>query len=218
MSDSERDTHSLVYSFIPTLILHNPLIIQLTHPLRPNDSVIHPSSTPSFLYHSLPPLLLPHPTTAPSPLHYPLYPPHPGAPPPGYLPGASQFAITPGHQSSPVLHCHGTADPVVIADWATKTRDHVTSKGGLRYDLATYPGVGHTVTPPILARAQDFLVEILADAPHLAVKPKAPAEMSVKELKEAVRRAGLGAKAVGFYEKEEFVKLLEAHYAGTGSG
>ena len=107
---------------------------------------------------------------------------------------------------------------MVIPDWATKTRDHVVLKGGLKYDLATYPNVGHTVTPQILARAQAFLGEILGDAPHLAVKPKAPAEMSVKELKEAVRRAGLGAQAVGFYEKDEFVKLLEAHYAGSGSG
>ncbi len=77
--------------------------------------------------------------------------------------------------------------------------------------------MGHTVTPQILARGLAFLTEVLADSPGLAVKPTPPAEMSVKQLKEAVRRAGLGAKAVGFYEKEEFVRLLEGHYASTSS-
>lgn len=47
----------------------------------------------------------------------------------GYLPGASQFTITKGLESTPVLHCHGSSDPVVIPDWAVKTRDHVTEKG-----------------------------------------------------------------------------------------
>ena len=47
----------------------------------------------------------------------------------GYLPGASQFTITKGLESTPVLHCHGSSDPVVIPDWALKTRDHVTEKG-----------------------------------------------------------------------------------------
>lgn len=147
----------------------------------------------------------------------PSFPPSP--PPPlhctGYLPGASQFSITPGHEATPVLHCHGTSDPVVIPDWAHKTRDHVTQKGCLRYELKTYPSVGHTVTPQILSHAQAFLLEILVDAPGLAVKPKAPAEMSVKELKEAVRRAGLGKQAVGFCDKGEFVRLLEEHYKAT---
>jgi predicted esterase len=31
----------------------------------------------------------------------------------GYLPGASKFKITPGLEDVPVMHCHGTADPVV---------------------------------------------------------------------------------------------------------
>jgi predicted esterase len=31
----------------------------------------------------------------------------------GYLPGASKFKITPGLEGVPVMHCHGTADPVV---------------------------------------------------------------------------------------------------------
>ena len=40
---------------------------------------------------------------------------------------------------------------------------------------------------------------------------KDPSEMSVKELKEAIRQAGLGQKALGLTEKSEFVKLLKKH-------
>lgn len=47
------------------------------------------------------------------------------------------------------------------------------------------------------------------------VKGKAPNEMSVKELKAAIRNAGLASQAVGFSEKQEFVTLLEAHYAAN---
>ena len=83
--------------------------------------------------------------------------------------------------------------------------------GGTSYELKSYAGVGHTVTPAILAHAQAFLLRIVPDAPHLAIQPKSPSEMSVKELKEAVRVAGLGHLARGFYEKQEYVTLLESH-------
>ena len=31
----------------------------------------------------------------------------------GYLPAASTFRLTTGHEDTPVLHCHGRADPMV---------------------------------------------------------------------------------------------------------
>ena len=37
---------------------------------------------------------------------------------------------------------------------------------------------------------------------------KLPSEMSIKELKEAIRQAGLTQRANGFREKSEFVELL----------
>ena len=45
------------------------------------------------------------------------------------------------------------------------------------------------------------------------VEPKAPSEMTVKELKAAVVNAGLAQKALGFHEKHEFVELLEEYYS-----
>jgi len=135
----------------------------------------------------------------------------------GYLPGAGKFRITDGLHGTPVLHAHGEADPVVMLEWAKKTHEHVAGeKGGTAYELRTHPNVGHTVSPGMLAQAQAFLQRVLPDAPDLACKPKAPADMSVKELKEAVKRAGLAARAVGFSEKREFVALLEEHRKEQG--
>lgn len=71
--------------------------------------------------------------------------------------------------------------------------------------------MGHTVTQELLMYAGNFLARILPSAPELALAPKDPSEMSVKELKVAVRSAGLSAQANGFTEKSEFVKLLKDH-------
>jgi len=40
----------------------------------------------------------------------------------GYLPGAGSFKLTAGLECIPVHHFHGTADPVVRYEWATKTK------------------------------------------------------------------------------------------------
>ena len=129
----------------------------------------------------------------------------------GYLPGASKFKLTSGFEDVLVRHLHGTADAVVIFDHAEKTKLHVTGKGLKNYNVIPYHGVGHTVSTEMMKNAMEFIKSILPDAPELALKPKEPSDMSVKELKEAIRRAGLATQAVGFYEKREFVELLEKH-------
>ena len=48
----------------------------------------------------------------------------------GYLPGASKFNLTSGFEDVPVLHCHGTSDPVVQYSWAEMSKTHVTTKVG----------------------------------------------------------------------------------------
>ena len=81
------------------------------------------------------------------------------------------------------------------------------------YTLKTYRGVGHTISMDMLADCGRFLLSQLPHDPAFAIKPKAPGEMSIKELKQAIRQCGLGAQAASFYEKQEFVRLLEEHYA-----
>ena len=88
-------------------------------------------------------------------------------------------------------------------------------KHGLEdYTLKWYRGVGHTISMEMVTDAGAFLQKTLPDDSAFAIKPKPPSEMSIKELKQAVRQLGLGAQAASFYEKQEFVKLLEEHYAG----
>jgi hypothetical protein len=131
----------------------------------------------------------------------------------GYLPGASAFNLTPGMEDVPVLHCHGTADPVVQLAWAEKTRDHLLAKGLQKYELRTYPGLQHSCSMKEIADAARFLGSILPFNADLAIPPKDPSTMSVKELKAAIRSAGLTSHAAGFAEKHEFVALLQNYYA-----
>jgi hypothetical protein len=59
----------------------------------------------------------------------------------------------------------------------------------------------------------EFFKAHIAQDERYIIKPKPFNEMSVKELKQALREANIANKAVGFNEKCEFVALLESHYA-----
>ncbi len=76
--------------------------------------------------------------------------------------------------------------------------------------------MGHTVNMHVLRDVTSFLSTVLPLRPELSLAPRAPAEMTVKELKAAVRAAGLTSEAVGFTEKAEFVALLTEHYKKHG--
>ena len=83
------------------------------------------------------------------------------------------------------------------------------------YELKTFEGMPHTVNEEVISTVLNFLLLQIPDDESFVIKPKPPAEMSVKELKNAIKNAGLAAQAMGFSEKREFVELLEKHY-GTG--
>lgn len=133
----------------------------------------------------------------------------------GYLCGSSRLKMTDGFEDVPILHCHGTGDMVVRYDWAQKTKEAVEEKGIKSYDLRSYEGMAHTVNAGVLAAVQEFVSDKLPLNEDLAIKIKDPSEMSIKELKTAVRNAGLSSKALGFSEKQEFVFLLKSHYDGS---
>jgi lysophospholipase II len=133
----------------------------------------------------------------------------------GYCPGYSQFKLTPGMEDVPLLHCHGTHDPVVRHEWAVKTKGHLEGLGFKDYELKDYPGMQHSACPEEMAYALAFLQKHIPNDPSLALKPKDPTEMSVKELKAAIQRAGLASKTLGFNEKSEFIELLKAHREGN---
>lgn len=131
----------------------------------------------------------------------------------GYLPAPKAFNLTKGFEDLSILHCHGNSDPVVRFEMATKTRDYIQSKGATAYEFKSYPGLAHSVSPQEINYACEFLKEILPFNAEFAIPAKLPSQMSVKELKLAVRNNGLSSQAIGFSEKSEFVKLLEDHAA-----
>jgi len=129
----------------------------------------------------------------------------------GYLPAASQLKVK--HVSLPIFHGHGTSDPLVQISMAEKTKSLLTQMGVQNYTLKRYP-IQHTLSMDELADVMKFVAKVLPPDETCGVKVKDPTEMSVKELKAAIKKAGLGSKAVGLMEKQEFVKLLQNHRAG----
>ena len=85
-------------------------------------------------------------------------------------------------------------------------------QGLQNYDLKAYRGMQHTCSPSEIRDAAQFISTIIPDSPELAIKPKDPSTRSIKELKAAIKSAGLGARAAGLMEKHEFVSLLTEYY------
>jgi lysophospholipase-2 len=129
----------------------------------------------------------------------------------GYLPAAK--SCKPTQLKTPIWHGHGTLDPMVQYKMAEKSKERLTSLGVEDYTLESFP-IQHTVSPQELAKVMAFLGKVLPPDESCRIKLKEPKEMSVKELKAGIRKAGLGQKAVGLMEKHEFIKLLEDHRAG----
>ena len=130
----------------------------------------------------------------------------------GYLPATSKVAVPAAFADIPVLHCHGTQDPVVPFTAAEMTKKFLSETGGiLNYDLRPFSG-GHTIGVDGLDHAQKFFHKILPySAPH-TVKPADPRELGIKDLLKTIKSCGLQQKAVGLSEKKEFQSLLVQHY------
>lgn len=133
----------------------------------------------------------------------------------GYVPHASQFQIPAWNVDIPILHCHGTEDPMVTLPVAQKSKQLLLERGSKAYELKTYAGLQHSVNIDEMKDVLDFLQKVIPPDDTCKIQLKDPSEMSVKELKAAIRKAGLGQKAVGFMEKSEFVKLLQDYRNGN---
>ena len=131
----------------------------------------------------------------------------------GYLPAASKFKVTPGLEDTPILHCHGTQDNLVAYPLAEKSQKLLHSLGVDSYQIKPYP-IAHTVSMDELADVLQFLLKNLPDDQTCKIQLPDPADMSVKELKAAIRKAGLTPQATGFMEKREFVQLLQDYRNG----
>ncbi|KNC83829.1 hypothetical protein SARC_03936 [Sphaeroforma arctica JP610] len=131
-----------------------------------------------------------------------------------YLPSAKNFHVTPGLEDTPVLHCHGLADPMVQYTMAEKTKQELLQRGLTKYELKGYRDLQHSVNIDEIGDVTRFIMSILPPDESCNIKLKDPSDMSVKELKAAVKEAGLGDRAKGLVEKSEFVKLVQVHRDG----
>ena len=133
----------------------------------------------------------------------------------GYLPAAkTKFRLNDANKDTPVLHCHGDSDPIVRLENGEKSQAWLTQSGASNYKLKVYPGLVHSVNPEEIQDVKEFVESILPVDNDFRVKLKDPSEMSIKELKATIRKAGLGSKAVGMMEKSEFVKLVKDYRNG----
>lgn len=129
----------------------------------------------------------------------------------GYLPAVSKLKLT--QTDVPIFHGHGKMDPLVNYNMAEKTKSKLTEMGVTKYTLNSYP-IPHTVSPSELNDAISFLKEVLPADDSVKVTLKDPKSMSVKELRAAIRKAGIANKAVGLMEKSEFVNLVQDYRDG----
>ena len=127
----------------------------------------------------------------------------------GYLPAASKMKLK--QSETPIWHGHGSMDPLVQYGMAEKTKSKLIEMGVKDYNLNSYP-IPHTVSPSELGDAMKFLEKVLPRDESVKITLKDPKDMSVKELKAAIRKAGLSA--VGLMEKSEFIKLVQDHRDG----
>jgi lysophospholipase-2 len=82
----------------------------------------------------------------------------------GYLPKEQAFNLTEHGKNTPVLHCHGTADPVVLGQFAEASRKHIAEVGHTAtYNLKLYHGMAHTATMQELVDVMAWLSEVLPD-------------------------------------------------------
>ncbi|KAL7507446.1 hypothetical protein ACHAXN_004629 [Cyclotella atomus] len=79
----------------------------------------------------------------------------------GYLPRASSFRIAEGSQYTPILHCHGRDDPMVMVDAVQLSKNRVLEMGGTDYETKIYPGLEHSVSMEELEDVTEFLLKVI---------------------------------------------------------
>jgi len=70
--------------------------------------------------------------------------------------------LTDASKKTPILHCHGDADPIVSHAWGTATRDLLLSHG-IEVEFKAYPGMGHSACNEELATVGDFIQSVIKE-------------------------------------------------------
>eukprot|EP00439_Symbiodinium_sp_Y106_P056095 s1120_g7.t2 len=79
----------------------------------------------------------------------------------GYLPFARTFVPSPDASSTPVLHCHGSADQVVRLSWAHAGRKRL-EEVGISLDWRVYEDMGHSACDEELDDVASWIADRIA--------------------------------------------------------
>ena len=80
----------------------------------------------------------------------------------GYLPKEHAFSLSEHGKNTPVLHCHGSADPLVLPQFAEESRAKILTAGhAAGYELKTYRGMAHSANMQEIADAVHWLGGLL---------------------------------------------------------
>lgn len=141
----------------------------------------------------------------------------------GYLPRANQLRLSQGSENTPILHCHGEIDSVVSVQAAKMSKERITSLvkesvvgNGDTYELKTYRGLDHSVSTEELNDVVSFLKRVIPPI-NDGMSIDDPTKMSVRQLRDAIGKAGLDRQAKGMLEKSELVNLLLQHREQTAN-
>ena len=102
----------------------------------------------------------------------------------GYLAGgAKKFKLTPGLEDTPVVHFHGTSDPMVKYEWAELTETQLKEQGASNYKLVPIQGMPHTVFPEELGMVLDFIESCLEEKASATEFEKAEVRLGEEAVK-----------------------------------
>ena len=127
----------------------------------------------------------------------------------GYLPAARMFKLTEQGLATPVFHAHGARDPLIKLSVAEKSKHSIIEKGhNSDYMFKVYPHMAHSA-------CQEEMIELVAFLKNIFTTgtAKSPKDMSVKELRAALRAAGIRDDA--FLYKHEMIEALEKRDSGA---
>ena len=80
----------------------------------------------------------------------------------GYLPKDHAFVISEHGKNTPVLHCHGSSDPLVLPSFAEESHQHILQAGhSAGYDLKMYRGLAHSANMQELVDIATWIASIV---------------------------------------------------------
>jgi lysophospholipase-2 len=80
----------------------------------------------------------------------------------GYLPKSDAFSLSSHGRVTPVFHCHGSVDPVVIPDFAEVSKQQVDAAGHTAgYELKWYRGMAHSASMEELGDVVNWLKKVV---------------------------------------------------------